>query len=408
MKILAINSCNYGSTGNIMLNILELAQSQGNEVMAAVPKTRRTIARGTKNTTYIGGFLLRNIGLRLARISGLYGCFSLIDTLIFLKKLKKFSPDIIHLHNLHDSYINIPLLFKYIKKHKVPVVWTLHDCWSFTGHCPHFLMTKCDKWRTGCYDCPVTVDYPASMIDSSKFMWKQKNKWFSGVDDMTIVTPSEWLAGLVKQSFLRDYHVRVINNGIDLRIFKPIISSFREKYRINNQYIVLGVALGWDKRKGLDVFIDLSKTLDERFKIVLVGTNDIIDNDLPSNIISIHKTYNQSELAEIYSSSDVFVNPTREDNFPTVNLEALGCGTPVITFETGGSPEMLSYTCGSVVSCNDMDKLKIEIVRICVEKPYSSGACRMQAINYDKNNCFKKYVDLYNNLCMAEAEFCSR
>ena len=235
-------------------------------------------------------------------------------------------------------------------------------------------------------------------------MWSIKQKWFNGLQNITIVTPSLWLAKLVKKSYLSSYPVEVINNGIDLRIFKPMNSSFREKYGINNQYIVLGVALGWDKRKGLDVFIDLSKTLDKRFKIVLVGTNDAIDNDLPNNIISIHKTYNQSELAEIYSASDVFVNPTREDNFPTVNIEALACGTPVITFETGGSPEMLSDTCGSVVPSNDLDNLKNEIVRICVEKPYSCDACQMQASNYDMNNCFEKYVDLYDNLRMVEAE----
>ena len=216
---------------------------------------------------------------------------------------------------------------------------------------------------------------------------------------MTIVTPSEWLASLVKESYLKDYPVKVINNGIDLNIFKPTESDFIKKYALENKYIVLGVAFGWGRRKGLDVFIELAKRLDEeKYKIVLAGTDDNVDKLLPDNIISIHRTQNQTELAEIYTAADVFANPTREENYPTVNMEALACGTPVVTFNTGGSPEMLDETCGAAVAKDDNDAMYNEIIRICEKKPYSMEACIKKAKGFDKNEKFGEYIRLYEVL----------
>ena len=230
-------------------------------------------------------------------------------------------------------------------------------------------------------------------------MYRLKKKWFTGVENMTIVTPSEWLAGLVKESYLRDYPVKVINNGIDLSVFKPTESDFRKKYALENEYIVLGVAFGWGKRKGLDVFIELAKRLDkEKYKIVLVGTDDNVDRLLPENIISIHRTQNQTELAEIYTAADVFANPTREEAFGLVNIEALACGTPGVTFETGGSPECFNETCGAVVAKNNIGTMYNEIIRICETQPYSEDACINRANNFDKNEKFKEYVALYGTL----------
>lgn len=221
---------------------------------------------------------------------------------------------------------------------------------------------------------------------------------------MTLVTPSEWLAGLVKQSFLKDYPIRVINNGIDLEVFKPTPSNFRETYGCGDKKIALGVAFGWGARKGLDVFLDLAKRLDsERYQIVLVGTDENVDKQLPNTVISIHRTQNQTELAKIYTAADVFVNPTREENYPTVNMEALACGTPVLTFQTGGSPEILDVTCGSVVPKNDIDALYREIIRICETAPYSIEACLKKAKQFDKNEKFQEYIDLYRNL-MRQSE----
>ena len=399
MKTVLINSCNFGSTGNIMLEIAETAENGGYTAAVCYPQSRDNSRKQKEKDFIIGTRFSRNIHLQLAGITGLNGCFSYFSTLKLLKKLDKLKPDIIHLHNLHNCYINLSLLFKYIKKHNIKTVWTLHDCWAFTGHCPHFDMIGCDKWKTGCYSCPQYKEYPKSLFDNSKYMYRLKKKWFTGIKDMTIVTPSEWLAGLVKESYLKDYPVKVINNGIDLNVFKPTESDFRKKYALENKYIVLGVAFGWGRRKGLDVFIELEKRFDkEKYKIVLVGTDDNIDKLLPENIISIHRTQNQTELVKIYSAADVFANPTREENYPTVNMEALACGTPVVTFNTGGSPEMLDETCGAAVAKDDNDAMYNEIIRICEKKPYSLEACIKKAKGFDKNEKFGEYIRLYEVL----------
>lgn len=399
MKTVLINSCNFGSTGNIMLEIAETAENGGYTAAVCYPQSRDNSRKQKEKDFIIGTRFSRNIHLQLAGITGLNGCFSYFSTLKLLKKLDKLKPDIIHLHNLHNCYINLPMLFKYIKKHNIKTVWTLHDCWSFTGHCPHFDMIGCDKWKTGCYSCPQYKEYPKSLFDNSKIMYRLKRKWFTGVENMTIVTPSEWLASLVKESYLKDYPVKVINNGIDLNVFKPTESDFIKKYALENKYIVLGVAFGWGKRKGLDVFVELARRLDkEKYKVVLVGTDDNIDKLLPENIISIHRTQNQTELAEIYTAADVFANPTREENYPTVNMESVACGTPVVTFNTGGSPEMLDETCGAAVAKDDNDAMYNEIIRICEAKPYSMEACIKKAKGFDKNEKFGEYIRLYEVL----------
>ena len=314
-----------------------------------------------------------------------------------MKKIDEFKPDIIHLHNLHDSYINLSMLFSYIKKHNVPAVWTLHDCWSFTGQCPHFTIVKCDKWKVGCHNCPQYKEYPASLYDNTKKMWQLKKKWFTGVKNMTIVTPSEWLAGLARESYLKQYPIEVINNGIDLNAFKPTHSNFREQYGIpGDKYIVLGVSFGWGYRKGLDCFVEMAEKLGERYQIVLVGTDNEIDKNLPQSIISIHRTQNQKELAEIYSAADVFAMPTREENYPTVNMEAIACGTPVVTFRTGGSPEMLDDKTGIVVEANNIEATEKAIKDICEKKRCNDEdyiVAYSKKFNMQKK--FTDYIELY-------------
>ena len=395
MIILQINSCNFGSTGNIMLNIADIAQKEGNTAYIAYPDSNSNRRKKADGDILIGNRFARNIHLRLAKLTGFNGCFSLFDTWRFLRKIDKIHPDIIHLHNLHNCYINLPMLFKYIKKNNIKTVWTLHDCWAFTGQCPCFTMEKCDKWKTGCYDCKQYKEYPQSNADRTKTMYKLKKKWFTGVNDMVIVTPSQWLADLVKQSFLKDYYVKVINNGIDLSIFKPTESDFRQKYNLQNKYIVLGVASPWGKRKGFDVFSELAKRLDDRYRIVLVGLSKEQKESLPQNVIGLERTANQTELAQMYTAADVFANPTREDNFPTVNMEALACGAPVVTFNTGGSPEMLDKNCGSVTDCEDIDAFEKEIRKVCENKPYSREDCLKRAGQFDMNDKFEEYVRLY-------------
>ena len=398
MNILQVNSCNFGSTGNIMLQTAEKARQVGHVTITACPDSRDNRKKQVEHHVFIGNRFLRNVHLKLACYTGLNGCFSYVSTWRFLRKVKKMGTQLVHLHNLHNAYLNIPLLFRYIKKNNVRVVWTFHDCWPFTGHCPYFDMVGCDKWKTGCHHCPQYKEYPASLLDNSSFMYKWKKKWFTGIKDMTIVTPSAWLAELAKESFLKDYPVQVINNGIDLDVFKPAESDFRKRYGVENKHILLGVAFGWEARKGLDVFIELANRLDkEKYQIVLVGTDEDTDKQLPENVISIHRTQNQMELAEIYTAADLFVNPTREENYPTVNMEAIACGTPVVTFRTGGSAEIVDETCGAVVEKNDLDALEREILRICEQQPFSKDACLKWAQQFDKHQRFEEYIKLYRS-----------
>lgn len=399
MRIVQINGGAKGSTGKIMMGIAEVARAQGHEVMCASPITTTNRNAGEDCGYYrIGTFNSRRVNVALARITGFNGCFAWFETYKLLKKIDEFKPDIIHLHNLHDSYINLPMLFSYIKKHNVPTVWTLHDCWSFTGQCPYFTIAKCDRWKAGCHNCPQYKEYPASLYDNTKKMWQLKKKWFTGVKNMTIVTPSEWLAGLAKESYLKEYPIQVINNGIDLDVFKPTHSNFREQYGIpGDKYIVLGVSFAWGYRKGLDCFAEMAEKLGDKYQIVLVGTDGEIDKNLPKNIISIHRTQNQKELAEIYSTADVFAMPTREENYPTVNMEAIACGTPVVTFDTGGSPEMLNEKVDRVVPVDDVNEMMSEIKNICTgvgDKGRMNGLDRLSM-----KIKFREYITLYNMRC---------
>lgn len=395
-KIVEINTCDYGSTGRIMLQIADAVCKNGSECKIIVPEGRHNPWKYKKDYIRFGNRFSEDSHIVLGYFTGYQGCFSIFSTYRLIQRLKIYQPDVIHLHNLHKCYINLPILFNYIKSNNIRVIWTLHDCWSFTGQCPHFTMTHCEKWKTGCYECPSFHDYPESRVDRTKTMWNLKKKWFTGVQDLTIITPSEWLADLVKQSFLKDYPIKVINNGINLSIFKPTESDFRERHGITqDKFILLGVAFGWGKRKGLDVFQELAKCLDsEKYQIVLVGTDDSIDKQLPGNVISIHQTQNQTELAQIYTAADLLVNPTREDNYPTVNMEAIACGTPVLTFKTGGSPEILDESTGCVVACDDINSMEHEIIRISKDRPFISADCLNRARGFDMNERFMEYVKM--------------
>ncbi len=393
--IVEINGINYSSTGNIALNIAKELRNEGFKVYTACKKSRVGVRFQYEDQIFIGTRLDRVISERIANLTGYKGCYNIINTYLFLKKLDEIKPDLIHMHLLHDTFINLRMLFDYIKKKDIPVVWTFHDCWAFTGQCSYFDAVKCDKWKTGCHDCPQTKIYPKTYFaDNTRKMWDLKKKWFNGVRNMTIVTPSAWLKDLVGESFLKEYPIQVIYNGINLDIFKPVSSDFRERYDLKDKKIVLGVAYNWDERKGLDVFIELAKRLPDDYRIIMVGTNDEVDKILPGQIISIHKTYNQEELVEIYSQADVFINPTRQDNFPTVNIEALACGAPVIAFRTGGCPEIIDESCGSIVEKEDVDALEKEIIRICEKKPFNRDDLVKKASEYSMGSKFKEYAEL--------------
>jgi glycosyltransferase involved in cell wall biosynthesis len=390
MKIVQLNATyGAGSTGKIALSVSELLDKENIENYVLYSSGNCDKSNGIKYTTP------KSIKFQtlISRVLGNYGFEAKRTTKGLVAHLEKIKPDILHIHNIHSHDCNLEILFKYIKANNIKTYWTFHDCWAFTGYCPHFDMIGCDKWKTECNNCPQKGCY-SWFLDRSNQNFNKKKKLFQGLD-LTIITPSEWLANLVKQSFLKEYPVKVINNGIDLSIFKPTQSEFRKKYNCEDKFLLLGVAFGWGIRKGLDVFIELSKKLDDNFKIILVGTNDEVDNQLPSNIISIHRTQNQQELVEIYTAADLLVNPTREENYPTVNMEALACGTPVLTFNTGGSPEIIDKTCGAVVPKNDTEALYSEIVKISKENLYSKENCTKKAENFNMNERFKEYVKLY-------------
>ena len=392
MKIVQINTtCGVGSTGKICVGISKLLTEKNieNYILYSSKGNGYPLGISCSNDQYIRMQALKS------RILGNYGFNSSRATKRMIDELERIQPDIVHLHNIHGHDCNLETLFAYFKKNKTKLIWTFHDCWAFTGYCPHFTFAKCEQWRSECRKCPQYRCY-SCFFDRSQYLFRKKKKEMQGLD-LTIITPSHWLAGLVKQSFLKDYPVQVIHNGIDLSVFHPTESDFRRRYHCEDKYILLGVAFGWGVRKGLDVFVELAKRLDSKYQIVLVGTDDKIDKQLPDNIISIHRTQNQKELAEIYTAADLFVNPTREENYPTVNMEAIACGTPVMTFRTGGSPEMLDETSGIVVDYNDIDAMEKEIVRICQEQSFSAEACINHARLFDQKERFTEYVNLYQN-----------
>ena len=341
MRVLLINEvCGHGSTGKICTDLAEVCESEGFDVKIAYGRDAYVPERFKKYAVRIGSNFDVVLHALQTRIFDNTGFCSKAATEKFIEWVKVYNPDIIHLHNLHGYYINIKVLFDYLAETNKPVVWTLHDCWAFTGHCAHYILAKCDKWKTGCYKCPRKKGYPSSLIfDASEKNWEKKKALFTSVKNMTLVTPSQWLANEVKQSFLNKYPVKVIPNGIDLDVFKPTPSDFREKNGLVGKKIILGVATAWGPGKGLNDFISLSKIIGNDCKIVLVGLSEKQKMELPKSILGITRTHDAHELAAIYTTADVLFNLTYGDTYPTVNLEAQACGTPVVTYRTGGSVE---------------------------------------------------------------------
>lgn len=397
-KIYLINGVPYGSTSQVMLGVKNQASKENNQFYIVTGYSTHPNSLIVNDNYFCTGKYSKILHMLFSRITGMDGFFSILNTLKIIKSMKKNNVDLIHLHNLHGWYINIPMLFKFIKNNDIKVIWTLHDCWAFTGHCPHFDMIGCNKWRSKCHNCPQYKLYPQSLVDNSYFLYKCKKKWFTNVKDMVLVTPSKWLENMVGDSFLKEYPIYTINNGINLNVFKPIDSDLREKLDLENKFIILGVSFGWNEKKGLDIFIRLAKELNRDYKIILVGTDDEIDKKLPKNILSIHRTQNQYELAKIYTIADIFVNPTREEVLGLVNLESLACGTPVITFNTGGSPECIDSKTGIVVEKNNYLKIKQAIESSSKQMLFSSDDCIRRAKEFDEQIVYKKYVDIYHKI----------
>ena len=389
-RVVQINStCGYGSTGKICLEISNMLTEQNveNYIYYALGNNDYPLAR-----KYMSDVEIKIEALK-SRVFGNYGFQAKTATKRLISELDKIKPDIIHLHNLHSHNIHLGILFPYLKEKGIKIYWTFHDCWAFTAYCAYYDMVKCAQWKCECKCCPVRKKR-SWFIDRSNYLYRKKKELFSGLN-LTIITPSQWLADQVKESFFSEYNVEVINNGVDISVFKPYENDFRHKYNLEDKYIILGVAYKWEARKGLDIFIRLAQILDRRYQIVLVGTNEKIDKTLPENIISIHRTQSQKELAELYTAADLFVNPTREEVFGLVNIESLACGTPVVTFESGGSPECIDDTCGASIEKNNFEELLKMIIRISERNPFSSEDCIKHAKEFDAKEKYREYIKFY-------------
>ena len=393
MKVVQINCvCDSGSTGRIVSSISDVLTDNGieNYIVYSSGSSSRT------NLYRMGNKLDCKVHAFLSRVFGLQGYFSYHSTKKLLKYLDKISPDCVHLHNLHANFINMPMLFNYLIKKNIATVITLHDTFMFTGKCVHYTIAGCKKWMKCCGKCPQLKNGNKSwFFDRTKKILSDKIKWYSDIDKLIVVGVSDWIASEAKKSVLGGaYLIKTIHNGIDLTKFKPHESDFKVKYGIEDKKIILAVAYVWGEGKGIKDIIELANRLKDEYKFIVVGK--LCDVFLPENVIYIQRTESQTELAEIYTAADVFINPTYEETFGIVNIEAIACGTPVVTYNTGGSPEALDDTCGVVVERGNIDAMEMEIKRVCEEKPYSKENCVARAKMFDMNDKFKEYVELYN------------
>ncbi len=399
MRVLQINSvAGIGSTGRIVVDLSKTMSARGIENIILYGDQMSNYPLATK----IGSQLNVKTHIIKTRLLGKHAFYSKRVTRKFISAIEQFKPDLIHLHNVHGHYLNVEILFNYLARRKTKVIWTLHDCWSFTGHCAFYDYIKCDKWKTHCEHCPGLRNYPTSLIfDRSYEAYDHKKQLFNRVDELKLVTPSKWLATEVAQSYLKEQKIIVIHNGIDLGTFKPTDSNVKAQYQLTDKFVILGVASIWEPRKGLEYFMRLSAKLNHDEVIVLVGLSQEQKSKLPKNIIGITRTNSIEELAALYTASDVFVNPTLEDNYPTTNLEAMSCGTPVITFNTGGSPESVDEQTGIVVSQGDEPNLLNAIRSIKAQgKQYYRAHCLNKAkMEFDKNINYARYIELYEAMC---------
>lgn len=387
--------CGTGSTGRICTDIAAALESNGNEVKIAFGRNADIVpAQYNKYAVRIGNDIDLKIHGLITRAFDATGFGSMRATRKFIHWIYQFDPDIIHLHNLHGYYINIDLLFSCLKQLNKPVVWTLHDVWPFTGHSAYCDAVGCSKWKNGCENCPQMKVYPKSYVDRSKRNWERKRNIFCGVTNLTIVTPSKWLAELVEDSFLNEYPVKVINNGIDTGKFHKVSTHLRSDLRLQRKKILLSVATVWNDLKGLSDFERLADLLGENYKIILVGgmTNSQ-EKELPESILHIRRTQDVNEMVELYNTADIYLNLTYCDTYPTVNLEAASCGTPVITYAVGGSTESAEMFGGISVRRGDVEAVahavrESERLKVVIPADY----------DLDKKRAIKEYIGLYRGV----------
>lgn len=387
-KVLQINAtANWGSTGKIAEQINNEVANDGWDCYTAYGRhcnlSKSTLLKvGNKFNVY-WHYVLN----RVLDNEGLVSCLS---TKKLIRNIEEIQPDIIHLHNIHDHWLNYEILFRYLNSTDIPVVWTFHDCWAFTGHCYHFVQVDCMKWKTKCENCVQRHKF----VDRSTENFLLKKSLFSACKNLSVVACSEWMGNFVKESFLKDKPLHVIHNGIDLNIFKPLPEA-----RIRDgKFRLIAVSNVWTRSKGLYDLFKLRDLLSDDYEITIVGLSPDQISKLPDGIRGIQRTQDIQELVRLYNEADVLVNPTYADTFPTVNLEALACGTPVITYRTGGSPEAVDARTGVVVDRGEVVSLA-EAIKELFANPLLREDCRARAETYfNKETCFSKYIELYNSL----------
>jgi len=399
MRIFQLNTfCGVKSTGRIASEIAKLVEREGGkcQIGYGVPG----ISIDSEAYAYrIGTPAERKIHGAFRKFLDAEGYGSYFATQKLIAEIKRFQPDLIHLHNLHGCYLHLKSLFTFLAQYNHPVVWTLHDCWPFTGHCAYFDYSGCEKWKTGCHHCPQQKSYPICLgLDGSERNYRNKRTYFTALSDFPSVAPCNWMNGPLSQSFFRQFPVRIIPNGVNLAVFHPTDSHLREKYHWIDRKICLSVASEWDERKGLSFLCQAAKKMGDSYQFVVIGLSaDQIDH-LPSGMLGLQHTSSTSELAAWYSAADCFVNPTLEDNMPMVNMEALACGTPVVVFDTGGCSEVVNEQCGKVVAQGDVSALCSAIIQVCHQKKAMRTACLQRASLFDCQRTFQSYVDLYKEL----------
>ena len=360
MKILLVHrDIGTGSVGKIVEDLYFGIKKSGNDCKVAYAVVNKSKSIPVEDLISVCDKKTFMFHALYSRITDRCGFFGSKQTKKLINLIESFKPDIIHFHTLYGYWLNIDILFSYLRAKNIRVISTLHSCWDFTGHCCYFTKANCDKWKTQCNRCPEKKDYPSSfLMDNSVANFRDKSKLFNDCKSLEYVAPSEWMKKCVLESFLKGHAVTVIHNGIDLSSFRKNDSSL-SKYGIDSEKkMILGVAACWTKRKGLEDLIELSNVLPPNFQVVVVGVNGKQLKRLPKNIIGIKRTENKEDLAALYSSATVFFNPTYEDNYPTVNIEAFACGTPIVTYQTGGSPEIINETgFGKVIKHKDYQTL---------------------------------------------------
>jgi len=399
-NLLQINTvANYGSTGRIAEDIGSLAISNGWRSYIAYGRYGRSSESDLLHIGTVPDFYSHVIK---TRFFDKHGMASKKATEKFICLLNEIKPDLVHLHNLHGYYINIEVLFNYLSKADIPVVWTMHDCWPITGHCVHFDFVKCDKWKKECGKCVQKKRYPASyFLDRSSENFRLKKQLFNSLENLTIVTVSSWLAEILRQSYLADIPLVTINNGIDTSVFQPVENiTIKKKYNLAGKFVILGVASKWDHRKGFDDFIELSKLLDDCYAVIMIGLDKKQIKNLPGNILGLGNTENISELVDFYNVADVFVNTSVEETFGLTSIEAMACGTPSIVYNTTACPEVISEDSGFVVGKKNLYEIinAIETIKEKGKSNYTEACIKRVRKLYNKTERYSDYLKLYNSL----------